>query len=73
MKHLSKHDVNKLTTNELKKLLPFELISDGEIVAVLVPYHDVNKLREKPKAKHDVNKLTELRFSKSAQARGHMR
>ena len=35
--------------------------------------YDVNKLEDKPQLTHDVRQAGELRFSKSAQARGHMR
>ena len=54
MRQLSKHDVNKLTTSELKELLPFELMSDGEAVALV---SDVNILEPIPKANYDVNRL----------------
>ena len=55
---------------KFKEWMPCEIVSDGEIIAVLLPYHDV---RQANKAKHDVRQAGELRFSKSAQARGHMR
>ena len=45
---------------KFKEWMPCEIVSDGEIIAVLLPYHDVRQAGE-------------LRFSKSAQARGHMR
>ena len=73
MKQISKHSVNKLTVVELKALLPFQITSDGEVVAVVLPVHDVNKLG---KASHDVNRVTkpmaELPFSKKAQASGRL-
>lgn len=74
MKRLSKHEVNKLTALELKNRLPFEVVSDGEVIAVMIPATDVNKL----KANHDVNmtnytsKSGELRFSKAKQGKGRL-
>ena len=55
MKQLSKHDVNKLTAKKIKEALPFELVSDGEVIALVC---DVNK-----------GKLTELPLSKGKQAK----
>ena len=54
MRQLSKHDVNKLTVSELKELLPFELMSDGEAIALV---SDVNILEPTLEANHDVNRL----------------
>ena len=54
MRQLSKHDVNRLTTSELKELLPFELMSDGEAIALV---SDVNILEPTFEANHDVNRL----------------
>jgi len=70
MKQITKHDVNKLTAEELKARLPFQMVSDGEVIAVVLPAYDVNKLEPPVKASHDVNK--ELRFSKVRQASGRM-
>lgn len=60
MNSISKHDVNKLTVAELKELLPFEVVADGEVVFVA---HDVNRLNtvgaRHDKASHDVNKAEE--------------
>jgi len=72
MRQITKHDVNKLTAMQLKAQLPFQVINDGEIIAVVLPVHDVNKLKPQVKARHDVNKATELRFSKASQASGTM-
>jgi len=79
MNRLSKHDVNKLSIAKLREKLPFEVVADGEMVFVAygvnklpsVPLalpHDVNRVKNKPKARHDVNKLTELPLSKKKQA-----
>lgn len=68
MKQLTKHDVNKLTVAAIKEFLPAELVADGEVIAILISPHDVNKLEGKSKASHDVHKLAELPFSKSKQA-----
>ena len=72
MRQITKHDVNKLTAMQLKARLPFQIINDGEVIAVVLPTHDVNKLKTQPKANHDVNKANELRFSKASQAGGKM-
>jgi len=63
MRRLSKHDVNKLSVAKLRDMMPFELVADGEVIALV---HDVNKAT---KASHDVNKLEELPFSKGKQAK----
>lgn len=63
MNRLSKHDVNKLTAQELKAKLPFEIVSDNEVIAAVIPAHDVNKLKRKSED------TGELRFSKQRQAR----
>lgn len=67
MRQISKHDVNKLTAREMKARLPFQVVSDGEVIAVVLPAYDVNKLGQAAKANHDVNKANELRFSKARQ------
>ena len=72
MRQISKHDVNKLAASQLKAKLPFEIVSDGEIIAVVLPIHDVNKLNQKCEASYDVNKAGDLRFSKSKQAKGRL-
>lgn len=72
MQQITKHDVNKLTASELKREIPFQIISDGEVIAVCVSAYDVNKLGKKPKAKPDVNKADDLPFSKSRQAKGRL-
>ena len=57
MNTLSKHDVNRLTMSKLLNLLPCEVTDDGKPVAVILPYHDVNKLSPSPEANHDVNRV----------------
>ena len=72
MKQITKHDVNKLTVAEIKELLPFEVLSDGEVVLIAVAKQDVNKVIAKPKAgcdvnkaKHDVTQADKADFKKS--------
>lgn len=72
MRQISKHDVNKLTAKEMKAKLPFEIVSDGEIIAVVLAPYLVNKLEQKVKASQDVNKANELKFSKARQASGSL-
>ena len=66
MRQLTKHDVNKLTAKRLKELLPFQIISDGEVIAAVIPACDVNKLEEKRAPKG------ELPLSKAKQAQGKL-
>jgi len=75
MKQLNKHDVNKLTAVELKAKLPFEMISDSDVIAVVLPAYDVNKaefvqfpIKPNTKTRYRIGKANELRFSKSRQA-----
>jgi len=63
MKQFSKHDVNKLTAKELQDNLPFQILNDGEVIAVVLPMTDVNILKKKTKPDK------ELPLSKSRQAR----
>lgn len=77
MKQLTKHDVNKLTTKELQDSLPFLVISDGEVIAAMVPACDVNRLENCTSSGSDVNKgglrpITELPLSKKRQAEGRL-
>ena len=83
MQRVSKHDVNKLTTSEIRDRLPFILVSDGEDIALLsdvnrpvqpiASTHDVNRLSSDPVPSHDVNKpMTELPLSKKRQASGRL-
>lgn len=77
MKQLTKHQLNKMTAKELRDMLPFEITSDGETIAVVIPSCDVNKVVNKlqpklepsPKQAHDVN---ELPLSKHKQAQGRL-
>ena len=72
MNQLSKHDVNKLTAQELKARLPFQIVSDGAVIAVVLPMQDVNKLKLTKQASrdHKAKQATgELKFSKSKQVR----
>jgi len=75
MKQLTKHDVNRLTAKELRSRLPFEIVSDGKVIAAVIPVCDVNKLAyeqtQGQKPAHDVNKL-ELPLSKKRQAEGRL-
>ena len=69
MNRLSKHDVHKLSTAKLRDKMPFELTSDGEVIAVVYDVHTTVK------ANHDVHttkNITELAFSKRAQASGRL-
>lgn len=59
MRQISKHDVNKLTAREVKDRLPFQVVSDGEVIAVVLPTYDVNKANG-------------LRFSKARQVGGRL-
>jgi hypothetical protein len=67
MKQLTKHDVNKLTAKQLKEKIPFQIVSDGEVIAVVLPMKDYSKpqLPETPSK----GKLAELPLSKQRQAR----
>jgi len=77
MKQLSKHQVNKLTAKELQANLPFQILADGEVIAVVLPVTDVNLLKKKStKDKRRTAKVTplikrqkELLLSKARQAR----
>jgi len=77
MKQLSKHQVNKLTAKELQEKLPFQILADGEVIAVVLPVTDVNLLKKKStKDKRRTVKVTplikrqkELPLSKARQAR----
>jgi len=77
MNQLSKHDVNKLTAVELKAKLPFEMISDSEVIAVVLPAYDVNKaelaqfpIKPNTKTQYLIGEDKELRFSKGKQVSG---
>lgn len=66
--------MNRVTARELRqnitealKQMPFELVLDGVVVAVVSNPHDGNQAS---KASHDGNQANELRFSKGRQARG---
>ena len=71
MKRISKHDVNKLTAKELVKMLPFQILNDGEVIAVVLPMKDVTKTKSRPKhsAVDRSNITKELPLSKQKQAR----
>jgi len=51
MKQVSLYDMHKATKAKILEWLPFELICDGEVIAV-VNSHDMHT------AKHDVHKAT---------------
>ena len=67
MKQLTKHAVNKLTAKELVKKLPFQILSDGEVIAVVLPMKDITQSTlPEPRKK---GKIVELPLSKQKQAR----
>ena len=73
MRQISLHDVHKATKANIGAWLPFQIVSDGEVIATVIPAYDVHKLGDKAKAKHDVHKGNELKFSKSRQSQGMLR
>lgn len=54
----------ELSEARVKEWLPFQLVCDGMVIAVVLPQHDV---RQAIKAKHGVNKANDLPFSKARQ------
>jgi hypothetical protein len=74
VRQLTKHQLNKMTAKELENMLPFEVTSDGETIAAVIPVCDVNKLQPKletpSRQAHDVN--NELPLSKHKQALGRL-
>jgi hypothetical protein len=58
MKQLSKHQVNKLTAKELEAKLPFQIVADGKVFAVVLPAKDITKLDSHPK--HNVTEVSPL-------------
>ena len=71
MERLTKHQVNKLTASELKKRLPFQLESDGEVFAVVLPMKDVSKMPS-PEIPKLIDNVRELPLSKRKQAEGRL-
>ena len=70
MKQLTKHNVNKLTAKEIEERLPFQLVSDGRVFAVVLPMKDVTKTKSRPKHSANVSRTNgELPLSKQKQAR----
>lgn len=71
MKQLTKHNVNKLTAKELEERLPFQLVADGRVFAVVLPMKDVTKTKSHPKhsAVDQSDIKRELPLSKQKQAR----
>ena len=67
----------ELSEAKIREWLPFQLVCDGKVIAVVIPQYDVAHLtlpvRHTNKASHDVNKGNELKFSKASQTRGRMR
>lgn len=66
MKQFTKHQLNKMTAKQLQESIPFLVVSDGEVIAAVIPACDVGKMKPK-----DVNK-GELPLSKNKQARGEL-
>lgn len=66
----------ELSEAKIKEWLPFQLVCDGRVIAVVIPQHDVAHLalpvRQATKAKQDVRQAGELKFSKASQTRGRM-
>lgn len=70
----------ELSEAKIKEWMPFQLVSDGIVIAVVVPQYDVAHpslpVRQANKAKqgtkHDVALANELKFSKAGQVRGKM-
>ena len=50
MRQITIHNVHKATKADIKAWIPFQIISDGEIIGVVSSPYDVHK------ASHDVNK-----------------
>ena len=63
----------ELSEAKVKEWMPFQLVSDGEVIAVVTPQYDV-RLAKKPSpvAKPDVALAEGLRFSKGRQALGKL-
>ena len=64
MKQLSKHQVNKLTAKEIQKLLPFQILADGEVIAVVLPMQDFKTIRKKDRASMGPSKPRVAKLSK---------
>lgn len=67
----------ELSEAKIKEWLPFQLVCDGKVIAVVIPQYDVAHpalpVRQANKAKHDVSQAGELMFSKASQTRGRVR
>ena len=77
MKQLSKHQLNKMTASEIKEAVPFQLVSDGEVFAVVLAMTEASKIKPPHKiaflAPEDkMPKLRELPLSKHKQAKGEL-
>ena len=68
MKQLSKHELNKLPVKELRKIIPVQITSDGEVFAVIFPAKEARQI-QLPKTKE---KLAELPLSKHRQAQNRL-
>jgi hypothetical protein len=68
MKQLSKHELNRLTVKELKEKIPFHIMADGEVFAIVLPAKEVSE-PQFPKRK---GKLSELPLSKKRQAENRL-
>ena len=57
MKQITLHDVHKATKATIEGWMPFQIVCDGEVIAIVTSPYDVHKpANEKPKATHDVHK-----------------
>lgn len=59
----------ELSEARIKEWMPFQLVSDGVVIAVVTPSCDV---RQATKANHNVSQTGGLRFSKASQTKGRM-
>jgi hypothetical protein len=56
-------------SSQIEGWLPCEIVRDGEVIAIILPPHDVSQSTEAKQTKHTLSdKLTELPLSKERQA-----
>jgi hypothetical protein len=77
MKQLSKHELNKLPVNELKKMLPVQISADGETFAVILPMKEAVSMKSSRKVAFETPEgklpnLRELPLSKKRQAENRL-
>ena len=75
MRQITLHQlVEQASKASIEGWMPFQIICDGEVIAVVQTPYDVEQAKSifqpKSKAKPDVPQAKELRFSKSRQASG---